>query len=533
MAPDLKLEGSLSGAADYLGSMPLAALKGTATATGKGTATSELLVGVTVAYEDGKVTFDADAELSAALELLFALDASLAAEVFGEEAWGATLNLVDWRWSRAWPILGRVHLGMSSGTAKEPKLEFHADALSLTDVLRAMLDEAIDPGQILAGMRGSSAGTASPMLDPTAALVTRAAIEADDLPTALDVVVRSLPIDTSLCTISFVDDSSQGDGGTQSQFDQGGGLAIGPSTVSIYRPAFASVPWLVSTVMHEYQHVIQHHTQGMTAQELTDKGASGIAHAAADTEAYLWEIEHSVDTGVFERPEELRDIGERLMRNFELLGAGDRERQEGYRDRVDAAMEFVDAVTGLQAPPLPNYANIFHHGTDYDTAERLGTADIGAIGGNDFGRGFYTHSKENWKLAKEWAVRVSRGKRGWGVVTFPIPDDVWEEEIVEVMIFENPRHQPDNIPINPDTGRKFRDWREFVEYNKRFRRDRLPEWPELQVIIGPLWGRYENNARVRQVVFTSTGVPVLNRPESKAERIVYVRRNPRGAARGP
>ena len=174
-------------------------------------------------------------------------------------------------------------------------------------------------------------------------------------------------------------------------------------------------------------------------------------------------------------------------------------------------------------PDLPPFKNIFHHGTDYDTAERLGTVDIGAIGGNDFGRGFYTHSRENWVLAKEWAIRVSHGKQGWGVVTFPVPDNVWEEEIFEVMIFENPRYQPANIPINPDTGQKFKDWIEFVRYNKRFSRRRLPEWPELQVIVGPLWGRYQNDPRVRQVVFTSSGVPVLNRPESKAYRIVYVR----------
>src|SRR6185436_7901596 len=180
------------------------------------------------------------------MDLLFALDASLMAELFGEQVWGTTLNLVDWQWRRRWDILGRVGLGMSHGTAKPPRFEFNADEIAMTEVLRGMLDEALDPAQILAGMRGSSTGTASPMLTPDAALVARAAIEAGDLPMALDVVVRELPIDTSLCTVSFVDDSSRGEGRTNSNLNSDR-IADGPSTVSIFRPAFASVPWLVST----------------------------------------------------------------------------------------------------------------------------------------------------------------------------------------------------------------------------------------------------------------------------------------------
>ena len=520
LAPDLRLEGGLHGAADYLGSIPLAALSGTLAAAGHGTADADLTAAVTITYEDGKVSLETETELTLAVVLAFALDASLTADLFGEQVYAGRWNLVDWRWARDWDIVGRVSLSLRGDRPTGPRFEFRAGEPALDELLRALFDGLLDVEELMAGIRGSVAAAAVPMLDPTAAVLARAAIEAGDYALALDLVVRALPLDSSLFTISYVDLGDEGEGLTTTDYLPGN-IPSGPSTVRIYTPAFTSVPWLVSSVMHEYRHVVQHQ-QGAEPGEMETKTTRAAASRAREVEAYLWEIEHAEDTGLIAQHDNLRDEGERLMWQFEKLGALDPTRQETYRTRVDAALTKVDDIAGVQAPEAP-FENTFHHGTDYDTAEKLGTADIGAIGGNDFGRGFYTHSRENWALAREWALRVSRNKRGWGVVTFPVPDEVWEDEIVDVMIFENPDHQPDNIPINPDTGRRFRDWREFVAYNKRFRRDRLPEWPELQVIIGPLWGRYQNDPRVRQVVFTSTGVPVLNRPESKKHRIVHVR----------
>ncbi len=521
LAPNLRLEGTLRGTADYLGSIPLAALSGALVATGAGLGHTDLVVAVTLTYTDGKVSFDADADLSLAVVLTFALDASLIAELFGEQVFNGRWNLVDWRWARDWDLLGRVALGVRDGVATDPQLGLQADQPALDELLRSLFEGLIGAEEIVSGIRRSSVATSVPMLDPMAAAVAQAAIEADDYAMALDVVVRALPLDTSLFTISFVDrDDKEGLTRTDFLLDD---LPEGPSIVSIFTPAFISLPWLVSTVMHEYQHVLQHQQQGLEPGETESAAGRAEAREARETEAYLWELEHAEETGLIEEHGNLRETGARLMQHFEALGALNRQRQDTYRARVDAAQQVVDDVVGVMAPDLPPFENVFHHGTDYDNAENLGTIDIGAIGGNDFGRGFYTHSRENWELAKEWAIRRSRRKRGWGVVTFPVPDEVWEEEILEVMIFENPHHQPDNIPINPDTGRKFKDWAEFVRYNKRFRRDRLPEWPELQVIIGPLWGRYQDDPKVRQVAFTRTGVPVLNRDESKQHRIVHVR----------
>jgi hypothetical protein len=512
LAPDVKVEASLDGSADYLGTMPLAALRGALSTSATGIVQNQTAVAVTISYEDGKVTFDADLELSAGIGLTFALDASLFAELFGEEAWSESWNLAAWRWEKDWEIVGKAAIGMSNGVARDPSPEFVAEQISFEDILKAMFEGLIDANEIIAGLRGSTVAGDVPMLDPMTSLMTRAAIESRDFPVALEIVLRSLPIDTSMCTVTFVDQADQGEGLAETD-------GTGPTKVSIYTPAFSSVPWLVSSVMHEYRHVLQRQTQAV------EPGTEGSN--ARETEAYLWEIEHADETGVIEQPDALRDVLTRLTAHFKALSL---PRQDAFRARVDAAAGMVEAIASVEPPELPAYDNIFHHGTDYDTAQSLRSADIGAFGGNDFGRGFYSHSRENWKLAKEWAVRVSRGKKGWGVVSFPVTDEVWEEEIVEVMIFENPRHQPENIPINPDTGEKFADWGEFVDYNKRFRRNRLPEWSELQVIIGPLWGRYKNDPRVRQVVFTSTGCPVLNRPESKRLRIAYVRLNPSGAA---
>jgi hypothetical protein len=171
-------------------------------------------------------------------------------------------------------------------------------------------------------------------------------------------------------------------------------------------------------------------------------------------------------------------------------------------------------------PQLPSYKNIFHHGTDSKTAMDLKTANIQAVGGNDFGKGFYTHTKENWHLAQEW----SKGKNketGWGVVTFPIPDELWEKEVKKVLFFQHDKAQPENIPENPETTARFQNWEEFVAYNKQYKRDNreeLPEWKDFQIIRGPLWSKKGANYKVHQVLFTSLGVKILN--DAKDLRIV-------------
>lgn len=350
-------------------------------------------------------------------------------------------------------------------------------------------------------------------------------IKARDYDAALKVVVTDLVnagrMNPALYTIKFVDRSDEGEGVTNTDYTKdptsGNYEPDGPSEVEIYTPAFASVQWLVTTVMHEYQHVLQGQ-RSLTPVEYHDR--TGEYLEADEVEAYLWELEHSDETGIATSPRQMRETFSRLKDHYDDLGRINRTRQAQYKDRYEAARDYVKE---LQEPPprLPGYAHVFHHGSDYDTVETLRTVDITATGGVDFGKGFYTHTKGNWRLAREWSIRHSLGKKGWGVVTFPVPDIPWQEEIEEQLVFRNARSRPRNTPINPETGRQFRNWKEFVDYNKRQgRRGRLPDWSEFDVIEGPLWGRLSRRSNIHQVMFTGSGVGVLNRTDVKPLRFI-------------
>jgi len=80
------------------------------------------------------------------------------------------------------------------------------------------------------------------------------------------------------------------------------------------------------------------------------------------------------------------------------------------------------------------------------------------------------------------------------------------------------------MPINPDTGKPFKDWKDFVEYNKREnRKGNLPDWGAragFDVIEGPLWGSLAKKPNIHQVAFTSKGVDVLNDPAVKKLRFL-------------
>jgi hypothetical protein len=366
---------------------------------------------------------------------------------------------------------------------------------------------------------------ATPMLSQDAYNKVQNHIRAGRFAAALEVavsdLVRSGRMNPSLYNIRYVAAGGHGEGLTTTNYHRdpatGNYIPDGPSEVEIYTPAFSSVQWLVSSIMHEYQHVLQHQRM-RTRTEITDP--TGEHNEAGEVDAYLWEIEHSDETGMAAQPRNIRNTFGRLRDHYDALGAINPARQATFRLRYEAARQFVNDLEEAP-PPLPGYAHVFHHGSDYDTIEILRTADITATGGVDFGRGFYVHTKGNWRLAREWAIRHSLGKKGWGVVTFPVPDRPWREDINEQLYFRNTRSRPANMPINPDTGRPFRDWTEFVEYNKRMgRRGALPDWSEFDVIEGPLWGRLSRTPRIHQVMFTSSGVGVLNRPDVKPLRFI-------------
>ncbi len=341
---------------------------------------------------------------------------------------------------------------------------------------------------------------------------------------ALAAAVSGLNIDSNLSYFLYAARSDAGEGLTTTDYnlDSSTGLYVpsGRSKVEIYTPAFASASWLVSTIMHEYQHVLQHQ-KSLTGTELSDP--TGEHNEAGEVDAYLWEIEHAIDTGMATDLPRLLDTWSRTRQHYAMLGNINPLRQAQYRQRYEAAETFMEDIQ-TSAPPLPSYQHVYHHGTDYDTAQTVYTSDIDARGDIDFGLGFYTHTKENWHLAKEWALRRAVGtrNRGWGVITFPIPDDIWNAHINNRLTYDSTTDRPGNAPINPRTGHPM-NWRQFVRYNYHERENagETPSWgDDYDVISGPLYGRRYENTDIRQMMFTSGGTPVLNLPLVKQLRIL-------------
>lgn len=299
-------------------------------------------------------------------------------------------------------------------------------------------------------------------------------------------------------------------------------LPNGPSRMEIYTPAFQSIQLLVSSIIHQYRHVLQQQQQREPEEFIPiDKGGRQEEVVEVhEVEAYLWEIEHADQTGLITRANDMEKRFQGLTNHYETLGRLNPQRQKEYSERYKKARQYVKDRQEVP-PPMPSYSHIYHHGTDYDTVETLRTVDITATGRVDFGQGFYTHTKDNWRLTRDWAIRHSLGKKGWGVITFPIPDRPWNEEIAEILFFRSTKSQPQNMPVNPDTGRPFKNWKDFVAYNKKqARKGTLPHWEEFDIIRGPLWGSLSRNPRIHQVMFTGSGVEVLNRPDVKPLRFL-------------
>jgi hypothetical protein len=165
---------------------------------------------------------------------------------------------------------------------------------------------------------------------------------------ALNVIVSKLQakgiINGSLVQIAYVRDTASGEGLTRASHakDPATGMFVptGPAQVSIYDPAFVNVPWLYSSIMHEYVHVLQF----QQAVKPTDY-ADPEWPVRREVEAYLWEIEHARGSGVIVSPRQMEDLGKRLTDNFNRLGVAS---QANYRARYGDALKLVrDAASGV------------------------------------------------------------------------------------------------------------------------------------------------------------------------------------------
>ena len=169
---------------------------------------------------------------------------------------------------------------------------------------------------------------------------------------ALAVIVNDLVVsgkmDSSLFTIVYDNRSDQGDGsmGLRYKPEPGTGkfLPDNPLPITIFAPAFASVQWLISTILHEYQHVLQEQ-RTFTREEITKKNDKNYPGGRLEeriivdeVRSYLWEIENAHVTGIINQPGSMRNIFDRLTSHYNILTPG---QKEVFEARYKAAARMI------------------------------------------------------------------------------------------------------------------------------------------------------------------------------------------------
>jgi Domain of unknown function (DUF4157) len=168
---------------------------------------------------------------------------------------------------------------------------------------------------------------------------------------ALNVVVNDLvnnqKMDRALFTIGFVNRMDKGEGLMRPRYQldpaSGNYRSDNPLPITIYTPAFISVQWLVSSVMHEYQHVLQQQ-RAFSKDEITSRKDGGRLEEVIqedEVQSYLWEMENAKSTGLINQPGSMRSIFKRLTDHYIALGGYNPEHQAQYTERYEAAKKLV------------------------------------------------------------------------------------------------------------------------------------------------------------------------------------------------
>jgi hypothetical protein len=127
-----------------------------------------------------------------------------------------------------------------------------------------------------------------------------------------------------------------------------------PTPVNIGRPAFKKgISFLYSTIMHEYQHVLQFQERG--AKGTKGQVALNWLILRQEVEAYAWEILHSKETGLFKKPKLMRATWRALHKHHWLkLG---RKSRRLLNDLYVKAHKVAQAAVGkkwkLPSKPAP------------------------------------------------------------------------------------------------------------------------------------------------------------------------------------
>ena len=234
---------------------------------------------------------------------------------------------------------------------------------------------AAEPGPIRSGVSAVSSGPILSRLDrtnpygtgPKSNSVTdleevtvqaaKAAIQAGKFQDAINLIVRDsansgkMNLDLLDSLTMTYDPALPQEGNTNDpQKDRDGKML--PTKVQIGQPAFAfGVPWLYSTILHEYTHVRQAQPIGtMPGIKVPKTTADPRAHAQ-EVEAYAGEILNAQGTGVNSDPKLILEIWNRLRSHWmQIMPVMKRSLQDLVTRAFESAQKLVGKQTVLTAP---------------------------------------------------------------------------------------------------------------------------------------------------------------------------------------
>jgi hypothetical protein len=162
---------------------------------------------------------------------------------------------------------------------------------------------------------------------------------AKDKQAAIDAVAKAmvekgdLSVDKLQGKKVYYDASTSGEGLTSTSFDKGKPT---PSKLTMGDAAFASIPWLYSSILHEYQHVKQHQALKKPSDFQSDK---------AEVEAYAAEIINANRTGVINDKAQMEDLWKRLYDGY-YKDITDDAQKKALKSLITQAHEIVEKATG-------------------------------------------------------------------------------------------------------------------------------------------------------------------------------------------
>ena len=127
-----------------------------------------------------------------------------------------------------------------------------------------------------------------------------------------------------------------------------------PANVRVGPPAFSSVPYLYSAIIHEYQHVLWH--QKLENQEIGaeehEGGKQGGGRYTSEVEAYTYALLHAEESGLAKIPEKIAGDWSNLNEEFWKLDAATQRAMRPKVQRARTAAEKFVRGTQVRLDPF-------------------------------------------------------------------------------------------------------------------------------------------------------------------------------------